>query len=209
MTGLFYGYARVSTSDQDLTIQREALTRAGCTVIREETASGTSLKGRTELETLLEFIRPGDTLVITRIDRLARSMRDLQNVVHDLRARGVHLRATEQPIDTSNAAGKAFLDMLGVFAEFETNLRDERQKEGIVKGKEKGVFKGGGARRIDHDKVRTLHASGRKPVEIHRELGISRRSVFAILKLPPAPPKKGLSKKLKATLAQPKETAAP
>src|SRR5262245_16127410 len=134
-----FGYARVSTADQDLTLQRAALTAAGCTVIRAEKASGASRNGRSELETLMEFLRPGDTLVVTRIDRLARSLRDLQNIVHELRERGVHLRATEQPIDTSTAAGKAFLDMLGVFAEFETNLRRERQLEGIEAAKQRGV----------------------------------------------------------------------
>jgi hypothetical protein len=138
-----YGYARVSTTDQDLAIQEAALKAAGCTVIRAEKVSGTSLAGRTELETLLAFMRPGDTLVVTRVDRLARSLRDLQNLVHELRERGVHLRATEQPIDTSTAAGKAFLDMLGVFAEFETNLRRERQLEGIAAAKQRGVYKGG------------------------------------------------------------------
>jgi DNA invertase Pin-like site-specific DNA recombinase len=98
-----YGYARVSTTEQDNAIQREALTAAGCTSIREEKASGKSREGRQELDILLEFFRPGDTLVVTRVDRLARSIRDLQNLVHDLQARGVTLRATEQPIDTSTA----------------------------------------------------------------------------------------------------------
>src|SRR5215510_11490512 len=137
-----YGYARVSSMDQDLTIQRAALKAAGCTVIRAEKASGTSRKGRSELETLMDFLRPGDTLVVTRIDRLARSLRDLQNIVHELRQKGVHLKATEQPIDTSSPAGKAFLSMLGVFSEFENNLRRERQMEGINAAKARGVYKG-------------------------------------------------------------------
>ena len=127
-----YGYARVSTGDQDLTLQRAALRAAGCEVIRAETASGTRRDGRTELQTLLDFLHRGDTLVVTRIDRLARSLKDLQDIVHELKGRGVALRATEQPVDTGTAAGKAFLDMLGVFAEFETNLRRERQSEGIA-----------------------------------------------------------------------------
>jgi len=84
-----------------------------------------------ELQVLLDFVQPGDTLVVTRIDRLARSMKDLQDIVHELEERGVALRATEQTVDTGTAAGKAFLDMLGVFAEFETNLRRERQLERI------------------------------------------------------------------------------
>ena len=78
---------------------------------------------------------PGETLVVTRIDRLARSMRDLQVIVATLQDKGAHLAATEQPVDTSTAAGKAFFDMLGVFAEFETNLRRERQAEGITAAK--------------------------------------------------------------------------
>ena len=108
-----YGYARVSSSGQDLTIQIEALSKAGCETIRQEKVSGTSVQGRDELNTLLEFLRKGDELVVTRIDRLARSIRDLQNIVFDLDKKGVVLSATEQPIDTRTSAGKCFLDMLG------------------------------------------------------------------------------------------------
>src|SRR6201997_1915720 len=136
------GYARVSTSDQNLEIQEAALKAAGCGVIRAEKRSGTSTAGRTELQTVLDFLRTGDVLMVTRIDRLARSIGDLQDIVRALRAKGASLRATEQPIDTSTAAGKCFLDMLGVFAEFETNLRKEPQLEGIAKAKIAGVYKG-------------------------------------------------------------------
>jgi DNA invertase Pin-like site-specific DNA recombinase len=121
------GYARASTVDQDLSIQIAALKAAGCDPIRSEKRSGTTVAGRDELRTVLDFLRDGDTLTITRIHRLARSIGDLQDIVRALRAKGVKLKATEQPIDTSTPAGKAFLDMLGVFAEFETNLRRERQ----------------------------------------------------------------------------------
>ena len=100
-----YGYARVSSLDQDTTLQVETLKQAGCHRIWEEKASGTSRAHRMELESLLGFLREGDTLVVTRIDRLARSMKDLQDIVHDLKNRGVALQATEQPIDTSTAAG--------------------------------------------------------------------------------------------------------
>ena len=100
-----YGYARVSSVGQDLTIQVQSLEDAGCDVIREEKVSGTSLKGRNELNTLIEFMRDGDELVVTRIDRLARSIRDLQNIVHELKQKGVTLSATEQPIDTKSSAG--------------------------------------------------------------------------------------------------------
>ncbi len=134
-----YGYARVSTTDQDTSLQEEALRRAGCEVITDREAQRHKPRERTELATLLDFIRRGDTLMVTRIDRLARSIGDLQDIVRLLKAKGAALKATEQPIDTSTAAGKAFLDMLGVFAEFETNLRRERQPEGIPKAKAKGV----------------------------------------------------------------------
>lgn len=175
-----YGYARVSTTDQDLSIQEAALKTAGCSVIRSEKVSGTSLNGRAELHTLLAFLQAGDTLVVTRIDRLARSLRDLQNIVHELRGKGVHLKATEQPIDTSTAAGKAFLDMLGVFAEFETNLRRERQLEGIAKAKAEGVYRGRPAT-IDADRVRALRDAGKGATEIAKELNIGRASVYRVL----------------------------
>jgi len=178
--GATYGYARVSTVDQDLGIQRAALTAAGCEIVREEKASGTKRARRTELQTLLDFLRPGDTLVVTRIDRLARSVKDLQDVVHELRAKGATLKATEQPIDTGTAAGKAFLDMLGVFAEFETNLRRERQLEGIAAAKDRGVYKGGKPR-IDAAEVRRLVGEGVGVSEVARRLGITRTSVYRLL----------------------------
>ena len=176
---MLYGYARVSTLDQDLALQRAALKAAGCEVIRAEKASGTRRDGRTELQILLEFLREGDTLVVTRIDRLARSVKDLQDIVHELKARGVKLRATEQPVDTGTAAGKAFLDMLGVFAEFETNLRKERQLEGIAAAKARGIYKGRKPT-IDPEAVRKLAGQGVGGTEIARQLGISRASVYRL-----------------------------
>src|SRR6266481_4118336 len=149
------GYARVSTNDQNLEIQEAALKAAGCGVIRAEKRSGTSTAGREELHTVLDFLRKGDVLMVTRIDRLARSIGDLQDIVRAVRAKGASLKATEQPIDTSTAAGKCFLDMLGVFAEFETNLRRERQLEGIAKAKAAGVYKGRKPN-IDPNEVRRL-----------------------------------------------------
>jgi len=173
----FFGYARVSTIDQDVSIQETALRAAGCQTIRSEKKSGSERGGRPELQTLLDFLREGDTLVVTRIDRLARSMKDLQDIVHELKGRGATLKATEQPIDTGTAAGKAFLDMLGVFAEFETNLRRERQTEGIEAAKARGIYKGGKAR-IDPDVIKALLADGMKPTHVARQLGISRGTVY-------------------------------
>lgn len=181
LTMATYGYARVSTADQDLTIQREALKAAGCEIIREEKISGTSRQGREELKTLMDFLREGDVLVVTRLDRLARSMDDLSGIARELQAKGVALKATEQPVDTSSAAGKAFFQMLGVFAEFETNLRRERQMEGIAKAKAAGVYRGRKPS-IDVDKVKRLRdVEGMGATQIARELGIARTSVYRVL----------------------------
>jgi DNA invertase Pin-like site-specific DNA recombinase len=170
------GYARVSTTDQ-LSIQEAALKAAGCDVIRAEKRSGTTTQGREELKTVLDFLRKSDVLMVTRIDRLARSIGDLQDIVREVRARGATLKATEQPIDTSTAAGKCFLDMLGVFAEFETNLRRERQLEGIAKAKAAGVYKGRPVS-INAARVVELKAKGMGPAEIARTLKIGRASVY-------------------------------
>jgi len=179
----YIGYARVSTTDQDHTIQIEALKKAGCEKIFSEKKTGTSIKGRTELELCLDYLRGGDTLVVTRIDRLARSLRDLQNMVHDLKHEGIELKALEQPVDTGTAAGKAFLDMLGVFAEFETNLRKERQLEGIAKAKAEGKYKGRKptARKKSAQVIKLIEQGmTRQAVADELEIGIA--SVYRILK---------------------------
>jgi DNA invertase Pin-like site-specific DNA recombinase len=144
--------------------------------------TGTRTDGREELATLIQFLREGDTLVVTRIDRLARSLRDLQNIVHDLRERGVTLKATEQPIDTSTAVGKCFLDMLGVFAEFEMNLRRERQVEGIARAKASGIYAGKGRpASIDAARIREMKTKGLGATAIAKALGIGRASVYRVL----------------------------
>jgi DNA invertase Pin-like site-specific DNA recombinase len=174
------GYARVSTDDQDCAIQEAALRAAGCTVVRSEKRSGTTTEGREELDTVLSFVRPGDTLMVTRIDRLARSVSDLEGIVGRLRDKGAHLSATEQPIDTSTPAGVAFLQMLGVFAQFETAIRKERQMEGIAKAKAAGVYKGRKPS-VPVEAVRKLKAEGVTPSEIAKRLGIGRASVYRAL----------------------------
>lgn len=174
------GYCRVSTADQNLEIQERALKAAGCDIIRSEKRSGTSTKDRVELKTVLDFLRKGDVLLVTRIDRLARSVGDLQDIVRAVKAKGAFLRATEQPIDTTTAAGKAFLDMLGVFAEFETNLRKERQAEGIAKAKAAGVYKGRPVS-IDVVKIRQLKKQGLGASAIAKSQKVGRASVYRAL----------------------------
>ena len=174
-------YLRVSSTSQSLEIQREAVSKLNIQKIFEEKVSGTSTKGRDKLKECLDFVREGDELVITRIDRLARSVLDLQLIIKELTDKGVSLTATEQPISTKDATSKCFLDMLGVFAELETNLRKERQLEGIAKAKEKGVYKGGKSK-IDVERIKTLKKEGMGATKIARELNIHRDSVYRLLK---------------------------
>ena len=177
------GYARVSTKDQDFDLQVEALENSGCERVFTEKQSGTTIKGRDELANCISYMRDGDTLVITRIDRLARSLRDLQNLVHELKARDIALKAIEQPIDTSTAAGKAFLDMLGVFAEFETNIRRERQLEGIAKAKAEGRYMGRKpTAKAKSEQVVELIGQGMTKKAVAEELEIGVASVYRILK---------------------------
>jgi DNA invertase Pin-like site-specific DNA recombinase len=174
------GYARVSSTDQNLEVQENALRTAGCDTIRSEKRTGTTTAGRDELRIVLDFLHKGDVLMVTRIDRLARSIGDLQDIVRAVKARGASLRATEQPIDTSTAAGKCFLDMLGVFAEFETNLRKERQLEGIANAKARGVYKGRKPS-IDTAKIKKMRADGVGASAIAKSLKIGRASVYRAL----------------------------
>lgn len=180
MTAKTYGYARVSTDDQDCSIQEAVLRQAGCDIVRSEKKTGTTVAGRTELETLLDFLREGDTLMVTRIDRLARSVADLEQIVATLKERQAFLRATEQPIDTATPAGIAFLQMLAVFAQFETAIRRERQMEGIAKAKAAGVYKGRKPS-VPVNEVRRLKAEGVSPTDIAKQLKIGRGSVYRAL----------------------------
>jgi len=177
------GYARVSTKEQDNELPLEALNNAGCNKVFSEKQSGTTVNNRTELANCLNYLREGDTLIITRIDRLARSLRDLQNLVHELKCKGITLKAIEQPIDTSTAAGKASLDMLGVFAEFETNIRRERQLEGIAKAKAEGRYMGRKpTAKAKSELVLELIGQGLTKKAVASELGIGVASVYRILK---------------------------
>jgi DNA invertase Pin-like site-specific DNA recombinase len=184
--GEMIGYARVSSRGQNIEPQIDALTRAGVKAdhLYQEKVSGTSRSGRTELETLLHRgIRKGDRLVVTRLDRLARSMRDLQNIAHELRNREVDLVVLEQSIDTSTAEGRLFFNMLGAIGEFETELRKARQREGIDAALAKGAnspFKGRPAT-IDAQEVSSLHQQGMTPSAIAKKLGIARSSVYRYL----------------------------
>ena len=174
-------YIRVSSQQQSLEVQRESVMKYGVDKIFEEKVSGTSTDKREQLKQCLEFVREGDELVITRIDRLARSVLDLQLIVKQLMDKGVTLTSTEQPISTKDATSKCFLDMLGVFAELETNIRKERQMEGIELAKRKGVYKGG-TQRIDVEEIKRLKSEGLGVTKIAKTMGIHRDSVYRLLK---------------------------
>ena len=173
------GYARVSSVGQNLESQLIALKEYGCEKIFQEKVSGTSTKGREQLKEMLNFVRESDEVVFTRTDRVARSVLDLQLIVKELTEKGVSLTATEQPISTKDATSKCFLDMLSVFAEFETNLRKERQMDGIKANKDK--FKGRG-QTIDIDRIKTLKNEGLGATAIAKNMGIDRTSVYRLLK---------------------------
>lgn len=138
-----FAYCRVSTLDQDTAIQEDAIRKAyPQATVRHEKKSGTSTQGRDVLQLLLDMIQEGDKLVVWKLDRLARNLHDLTSIVAQLEAKSASLEILDQRIDTSTASGRAFLQMLGVFAEFETNLRKERQAAGIAKAKQEGRYKG-------------------------------------------------------------------
>jgi DNA invertase Pin-like site-specific DNA recombinase len=184
-----YGYARVSHASQSLDVQIDALRVAGCSVIRSEKKSATTREGRDELQTLLDFVREGDTIYVTRVDRIARSISDLQDILRVLKSKGVALKATEQPIDTSTPLGKCMLDLLGIFAELETNLRRERQVEAIRRIKEIDSTKPkhertyqGRPPTINPDVIRQLRDEGLGATAIAQRLGIGRASVYRVLR---------------------------
>lgn len=184
--GEFIGYGRVSSRSQSLDVQIAALTEAGVgdEHLYLEKASGRKRDGRDALEEMLNRgIRKGDVVVCTRLDRLARSTRDLLKIADTLEDKGVDLKILEQPIDTSTAAGRLFFTMLGAFAEFEASIRADRQREGIDAALAKGddsPFKGRPAT-IDGEMIKQLRQDGMSPTAIGQHLGIARSSVYRYL----------------------------
>lgn len=135
-----YGYARVSTETQSLDIQVRELTAAGCQIIRQEKLSGRSVEGRDELQTLRQFLRKGDELWVSRLDRLARSVHDLAVMVKEFKERGVTLRSIHENVDTSTPSGEAFVYMAGIFGQLDYDVRRERQMAGIARAQSNGVY---------------------------------------------------------------------
>ncbi len=180
-----FTYARVSTLDQNTDLQKKALLkRYPNSTFREEKGSGTTIKNREILNIILDMVSSGDKLVVWKLDRLARNMFDLNKIVETLSKKKADLEILDQSIDTSTASGKAFLQMLGVFAEFETNLRKERQLAGIAAAKAKGKHLGRTSILSDEQKQSVINKkkSGMTPTELSNEFGVSRATVYNILK---------------------------
>ena len=175
-----YGYARVSSTDQDCSLQEARLRAEGCKVIRTEKASGKSRDGRDELARIMDFLHAGDELVVVKLDRLGRSTRDVLNLVHDLEAKGAALTVLEPTFSTKDAAGPILVTVLGMVAEMERKFIRERQQAGIEAAKAKGVYKGRKPS-VPVGKVREMHAAGQGPSTIAKALGISRMSVHRAL----------------------------
>lgn len=178
---MIVGYGRVSSTGQSLDIQHEALLAAGCEKVFAEKVSGRSTKDRVELGNAMDFVREGDTLVVTRLDRLARSVADLHRIIETLNEKKVAFRCLNQSgVDTSSSTGKLMLAVLGAVAQFENDIRRERQMEGITKAKADGRYRGRKAS-IDPARVKELHGSGLGPAAIAREMKIGRASVYRAL----------------------------
>ena len=163
------GYARVSSRGQNLEAQIELLTRAGCEKIFEEKKSGTSLTSRVELESALDYVREGDIFMVTRLDRCSRSTLDLYKILEILKEKGVEYKATQQDFDTSSSTGRLMMGLLSVIAEFETDLRAERQADGIKSALKRGV-KFGAKRKMSDEQVVEAMALQKKGEMTNQEI---------------------------------------
>lgn len=175
------GYARVSTLDQDLDGQVARLTAEGCGVVRAEKVSGGSREGRAELATILTFLRSGDELVVTRLDRLGRDTRDVLNLIHEAEQRGASVTVLDPNVSTRGEMGHVVLTVLGMVAQMERRFIKERQREGIERAKEAGVYVGGKPR-LDRQRIVALYDGGAGPSAIAKALGCSRMQVYRVLR---------------------------
>lgn len=172
-------YARVSSTGQNEAAQVGILNEHGADQVFVEKASGTTRDGRPKLAEAINFARKGDVLMVTRLDRLARSVSDLHAISKELEAKGVDLIATEQNIDTTTPMGRLMFNMLGAIAEFETDLRKERQLEGIAKAKADNKYKGRPVT-VDGDAIRAALAAGDKPAAVAKRFNVARSTVYRV-----------------------------
>ena len=174
------GYARLSTIDQEAGYQAQLKALAGCEKVFAEQVS--SVGQRQQLDAAMEYAREGDALVVTKLDRLARSVSHLVSIGGWLEAKGVSLKVLDQAIDTSTPTGRLMFNMLGAIAQFERELMLERQREGVAKAKAEGKYKGRApTARAKAPEVRRLHTERIGVTEIAKQLRISRASVYRVL----------------------------
>lgn len=179
---MLIGYARTSTLEQEAGLEAQVrdLKALGCEKVFQEQTS--SVGPRKALNDALEFTREGDTLVVTKLDRLARSVQHLWDIVGQLQSKGVALRIINLGVDTGTPTGKLMLTMLGGVAEFERDMMLERQREGIAKAKAEGKYKGRKpTARAKADEIKALHATGLSMGEIAKRLSIGKGSVHRVL----------------------------
>lgn len=176
---MIIGYARVSSTGQNEAAQVAILKGHGAEELFIDKASGTSRDGRPKLEEAIRFARFGDILLVTRLDRLARSVIDLHSISKELEAKGVDLIVTEQSIDTTTPTGRLMFNMLAAIAEFETDLRRERQLEGIAKAKQEGRYKGRPAS-VDAVAIRSALAAGETPSGVAKRFRVARSTVYRL-----------------------------
>ena len=180
---MLIGYARVSTDDQHLDLQRDALQKAGCERVFEDTASGAKAE-RVGLAALLAVLRTGDTVVIWRLDRLGRSLKDLIALVEQLDALGVGLRSVQENIDTASIGGRLVFHLFGALAEFERNLIRERTRAGLTAARSRGR-QGGRKKRLDPAKrevaMQLYHERKHTVEEICRMMGVGRSTLYNYL----------------------------
>ena len=179
--GHLIGYARVSATGQDTATQEAKLKAVGCTLIRTETVSGGSRNGRNELASILDFIRPGDVLIVVKLDRLGRNTRDVLNLVHELEEKGASLRVLEPVIDTGGPMGRMVLTVLGMVAEMELGFIRDRQRAGIDAAKARGIYKGRPVT-FDRAQIVSLRKEGMGATEIAKAVGCKRGNVYKTLK---------------------------
>jgi len=182
---MLIGYARVSTDDQELALQRDALTTAGCERLFEDTISGATAE-RPQLSDALDFVRPGDTLVVWKLDRLGRSLSNLIELLSGLSERGVGFKSLTEQIDTTTSGGKLIFHIFGALAEFERELIRERTRAGLSAARARGRV-GGRPRKLDTvgklAMARSLYAEGTHSIEdICKTLGISRTTLYRAIK---------------------------
>ena len=174
------GYARVSTTDQDLDVQLAKLEAQGCEIVRSEKVSGASRDGRSELKTVIDFLRPEDELIVTRLDRLGRDTRDVLNIIHEVEQKGAFVTVLDPYVSTRGDMGHLVITVLGMVAQMERRFIKDRQRDGIERAKSNGIYKGG-KRRIDRGAVSHLNQDGMTPTQIAAQLGCSRMQVYRIL----------------------------